>query len=162
MPLTFKSSFDTVSKMITGIGFLLLIYIGYDLYSDPHSSTAGLVYIAVVLITNFAAFFLNSGTFVVKSDCLVIDRAVGGIKIPFDDILSTRVLNDGDSYLIRTFGIGGYGGWYGKFWSRTTGVVTMYGRNQQHRILLKTKTHGSLIITPDDLSILSHLPTSKP
>jgi hypothetical protein len=159
MALTFKSSFDTVSKIITGFVFLLLFYIGYTLFSNPQSSEAGLVCIAIVLIINFVAFFLNSGTFVVKSDCLVIYRAVGGIKIPFEDILSTRVLDYGDSYLIRIFGIGGFGGWYGKFWSRNTGVVTLYGRNQLHRILIRTKTHGSLIITPDDTSILNHLQT---
>jgi hypothetical protein len=158
MPLTFKSSYDAVSKMITGLVLLLLIYVGYNLFSNPQSSNAALVYSAIVLITIFAAFFLNSGTFVIKNDCLVIDRAVGGIKIPFDDILSTKVLNAGDSYWIRIFGIGGFGGWYGKFWSRNTGVVTMYGRNRQFRILINTRSHGSLIITPDDVSIMSHLP----
>lgn len=62
--------------------------------------------------------------------------------------------------MIRTFGVGGLFGNYGKFYTQGLGNITMYGTQNKNFILIKTE-NKKILITPDDLRIIDHLKSRK-
>ncbi len=151
----FPSSFDATSKVVTLLALLLIGYLAYDTFTNAELSNTKPFFVAVILVLLFISFGLNSGSYIIRNSELIIDRPIAPIRISLSDIRGTEVVTG--ERLIRVFGIGGLGGWYGKFWNSKIGMVTMLGRNQQNLLLIKTLSKGNLIICPDDMSILQHL-----
>lgn len=51
---------------------------------------------------------------------------------------------------IRTFGVGGVFGYFGKFYNRSIGGMTWYASQRKNWVLLQTKKGRKIILTPDD------------
>lgn len=51
---------------------------------------------------------------------------------------------------IRTFGVGGLFGYYGKFANSTLGSMTWYATRMDKAILIETIANKKIIVTPDE------------
>lgn len=80
------------------------------------------------------------------------------MNLKFDDIEQVRAVEEGEmNGLIRTFGVGGLFGYFGKYYANRIGNMTLYATQRKNRILIITKQHKKIVITPDDLSMLEKL-----
>ncbi|MBS4044542.1 MAG: hypothetical protein KGZ59_12085 [Chitinophagaceae bacterium] len=51
---------------------------------------------------------------------------------------------------IRTFGVGGLFGYFGKFYNNKIGVMTLYATRRSNYVLIKTSANKKIILTPDN------------
>ena len=62
--------------------------------------------------------------------------------------------------MIRTFGVGGLFGIYGKFYTNGLGNITVFGTQSKNYILIRTNSQ-KIVITPDDIGIIEKIRTAK-
>ena len=71
--------------------------------------------------------------------------------------MTAREISNNDMGLtIRTFGVGGLFGYFGKFFNSKIGRLTMYGTRRNNTVLIETD-NKKIILTPDDpIEFLKH------
>ena len=88
--------------------------------------------------------------YVLTNDNLVIHRLFNDIIIKRKDILTVREVSKIDMGLtIRTFGVSGLFGYFGKFSNSKIGKLTMYATRRNNSVLIETGTK-KIILTPDN------------
>jgi len=55
------------------------------------------------------------------------------------------------TYSVRTFGVGGLFGYFGKFWNKEYGNMTWYATRRDKAIMIITKENKKIILTPDEV-----------
>jgi hypothetical protein len=146
------TSLDRLAKGITiGVIILFSAIIGGQLIPsyglDPIGST--LLIGLLVGICLFCVLFrpLN---YVLTGDNLVIHRLFNDITIKRQDILTVREISNKDMGLtVRTFGVGGLFGYFGRFYNSKIGRLTMYGTRRNNTVLIETD-NKKIILTPDN------------
>jgi hypothetical protein len=69
-----------------------------------------------------------------------------------------RTLADNEAKgTIRTFGVGGLFGYFGKFHTPGIGHSTFYATQRKNKILIVTSNDKKIVITPDDNSLAEKL-----
>lgn len=97
-------------------------------------------------------------SYILTDEELIIKRLAGNIRIAKNEIHSVESLDNGRSgTLIRTFGIGGYFGYFGKYYSSSLGSLTLYATRKDKRILVTTKSGKKIVLTPDDSALAADL-----
>jgi hypothetical protein len=136
----------TVATMliIGGAFFSLLLFV-------REGSAISLVIALLLVIIYVIAYLYHPKNYFVGKDELVITRAVGKITIPKSTIKEVSVIDrDLLSGSIRTFGVGGLFGYFGKFTNSKFGVMTWYVRRMDQLILITTDRER-ILISPDDV-----------
>ena len=150
--MTFKTSLDRLAKGITiGIIVLFSFIIGGQLIPayglDPIRS---LFLIGLLIAICLFCFLFRPLTYVLTNDNLVIHRLFNDVIIKRQNIVTAREVNKKDMGLtIRTFGVGGLFGYFGKFSNSKIGRLTMYGTRRNNAVLIETDKK-KFILTPDD------------
>jgi hypothetical protein len=62
-----------------------------------------------------------------------------------------KIENGKLSWSIRTFGVGGLFGYFGKFWSNEFGNMTWYATRRDKAIMIITKENKKIVLTPDEV-----------
>jgi len=163
--MEYKASLDTLAKGITIGIFILLIAIGQKsvraLLVAQGDTTTILIHTGTLLL--FVAILLGSWlyapqSYTVDSNGLTISRPIGKVNIKLSDIKQVRTLADNETKGgIRTFGVGGLFGYFGKFHTPGIGHSTFYATQRKNRILLVTNNDKKIVITPDDISLVDKL-----
>lgn len=155
--MDYKASLDTRAKIITVFVFLLFSYFGYkSIMGIQHSQNMKTTLIHSGLLLLFCCIFLGCYLFAPKSyridsTSLTIVRSISDKKIMLADIEEIRTVEDGEMGAgIRTFGVGGLFGYYGRFSFQKAGNVTLYATKIINNIFIQTRQGKRLIITPDD------------
>jgi hypothetical protein len=150
--MTFKTSLDGLAKGITiGVIILFSVIIGGQLIPsyelDPIGST---VLIGLLFGICLFCILFRPLTYVLTSDKLIIHRLLSDVANDRKDIVTTREISNGDMGLtIRTFGVGGLFGYFGKFSNTKIGRLTMYATRRNNSVLIET-TSKKIILSPDD------------
>jgi Bacterial PH domain len=151
--MTYKSSLDNLAKGITIGVTLLFAFIVVGQYSiikdagraDPIYTTTG------VLLIYFIAFAFRPIHYEVTSDKLIIRRLFADIRIDRAQIKSVELLNkDSIGWTIRTFGVGGLFGYFGRFSSSKLGSMTWYATRKDKTVLVRTISNEKIVLTPDE------------
>lgn len=156
--MKFKASLDTLAIIITLATVILFFILGYfSVRALAHSHgdlTTLLVHggILLLLTATLAGCYLYAPqSYVIDKEHLVIIRPAGNIKINLADILSVTPIPDNPWIgAIRTFGVGGLFGYYGKFYASSYGSMTYYATKLKGKILIQTRKNKKIILTPDD------------
>lgn len=146
-------TYDKVVKAVTsGVIALLLVlsllisYLAY-MYGDQLS-----LILTILLITDcsiiMVPYLFAPRAFSITSKGILIKRLIGGILIPFDDVLSVRRVKVGLG--ARLFGSGGLYGYYGLFYVSGLGRVWMYATDKDKLLLIKTRKGKNYIVSPSD------------
>ncbi|MBZ5856821.1 PH domain-containing protein [Flavihumibacter profundi] len=151
--MIYKASLDNLAKGIT-IGVTVLfafIIIGqYSIIKDagraiPIYTTVGLV------LVYFIAYAFRPIHYVFTPDKLIIHRLISDVKIDCSQIRSVELLEKEQiGMAIRTFGVGGLFGYFGKFASRKLGSMTWYATRRNNYVLVQTMDNKKIILTPDE------------
>jgi hypothetical protein len=150
--MRYKASLDGTAKAITHcITVVFVLIIAGQPMIDAFRSTS--VYIAILLIGIYLITFACSPrAYSVNEREVVIHRPLTSHSIPRSQIASVEKLNEKQlGFLIRTFGVGGLFGYFGKFWSRELGNISFYATNLKNMVLIRLKDDEQLVVTPDNV-----------
>ena len=163
--MNYKASLDKLAKGITIGVFIILIAIGQknarELLAAPNDTTTILIHAGTILL--FVTILLISWLYAPKSytfenNELSINRPIGKVKIKLADIKQVRKLDEKETEgTIRTFGVGGLFGYFGKFHIPKIGHSTFYSTQQKNKILIVTNNDKKIVITPDDITLVDKL-----
>jgi hypothetical protein len=163
--MEYKASLDTLAKIITVAAIILLMVIGIRSIKFLTISDGDLIsiikHIGILLLciaVPLFCYYFAPQSYKVDNTDLTIIRPLHNKKIKLTDI--TEIETIADSVLIpaiRTFGVGGLFGYYGKYYYPKIGRMTYYTTKKTNRILIKTRQGQNIMITPDDLGIIEIL-----
>lgn len=151
--MEFKASLDGVAKMVgLVVSILMIIFtaLQIDLLFENKDGMAA-VMILLTLFIFFLSIIYRPKSYIITGHELIVKRGLVNVRIPFRNILSVQIIER--SYLrgsIRSFGVGGMWGYYGKFINSRFGAMTWYATNRDNPVLIRTKDKEKIIITPDD------------
>jgi len=167
--MDYKASKSMTVQIITIGVVVLFAFLGYK-------SVMGLIHakgnMTPILIHSGSLVFL-AGTILlcylfapqkysVDADYLIIHRPLSDMRISLDSIIEIRKVDKSElKGMIRTFGVGGLFGIYGKFYTNDLGNITMYGTQNKNYILIRTQSK-KILITPDDSGIIEQIKSKKP
>ena len=149
---TFTTSLDKFNKITTAIIAIILgmiLSIVFFLTPDDEKNTA--LSLAILPIIAFIiVYLLRPNNYSVSADKLLIHRIISSVKIDRNNIRSVQEIDESQvKNSIRTFGMGGFFGSFGKFWNSTLGSMTWYVIRKNNFVLVETKDQKKIILTPD-------------
>jgi hypothetical protein len=151
--MTYKTSLDNLAKGITigvTIVFAIIIIGQYSIIKEAGKATPIYTTVALLLIY-FLAFVFRPINYNLTADKLIIHRRFADVKIDRNQIKSVELLDkDKIGWTIRTFGVGGLFGYYGKFANRKLGSMTWYATRKDRTVLVQTVDNKKIILTPND------------
>lgn len=149
----FSATLDGLSKTLSFIVFAVLIipFVSiFSLYGKSHNP-ALFIAPAVVLLALFITLFFRVKSYELDTESLNIIRPASTVKYPLHRIRSIRAVTTKDlGFGIRTFGSGGFFGYFGKFYYRNIGHVTLYVTDRSKMLLITLDDDKKFMISPDD------------
>ncbi|SDM18424.1 PH domain-containing protein [Daejeonella rubra] len=141
--MIYKASLDKTAVIITNIVTLLfgaLIVFNFIL---PLA--------IILLLTYLICLLLKPLSYEITEDELIIRRLLKSVHINRSDIESLKLIDKSAiSGSIRTFGVGGLFGWFGKFANTQLGNMTWYVTRRDKPILIIKKDSKKILISPDE------------
>jgi Bacterial PH domain len=150
--MKFSATANTPLKITTAVvSILLLVSIGLCFYLFVVDKSAISLAIAILLsITYVAAYLYSPQFFVVEKNQLTIKRVFGSVVIPKSAVQSVSIIHrDLIDNSMRTFGVGGLFGYFGKFTNSKLGAMTWYIKRMDQLVLITTSAE-KIIVSPDD------------
>jgi Bacterial PH domain len=149
---TFTTSLDKFNKITTVIIIVILDMILLTVFflSPDNEKNIAISVVFLPLIALIVVFLLRPNNYSVSSDKLLIHRALSNVEIMRNNIQSVQEIGESDvKNSVRTFGVGGFFGNFGKFWNSKLGSMTWYVTRKNNFVLVETKDHKKIILTPD-------------
>jgi hypothetical protein len=141
--ISFSSSHDSASKVVTGAVFVLLPVIAITVHS--------LVAVGLFALLLITAYAWSPSGYSISEGSVVVRRPVGSVRIPVEGLRDVRAATAEDlSGCYRVFGSGGLFGHYGIFHTSRLGKCTWYVTNRRRSVVL-TGRSGTVVLSPDDV-----------
>ncbi|RZK25712.1 MAG: hypothetical protein EOO43_04800 [Flavobacterium sp.] len=151
--MIYKTSLDKVAKGIT-IGVTILfaaVIIGEFSIIKDEGKALPIYTTAALLLIYFIVFAFRPLNYTLTSDQLIISRLFPNVSIDRNDIKSLELLNEQDiRSSVRTLGVGGLFGYFGKFANLKLGSMTWYATRTDRTVLVRTVDKRKIILTPDE------------
>ena len=151
--MNYTTSLDRLSKIITiatSILFIVIIVGQFALLPKDHRLIS--IVTALFLTGCYALIFsLRPVSYVLTTDSLIIHRLLKDVLIKRSTIIAATALDKNElRNSIRTFGVGGLFGYFGRFANPKLGYMTWYATRRDNAILINTTGKKKIILTPDD------------
>jgi hypothetical protein len=148
---TFTTSLDKFHKITTSIVFIILLLALLSAFflipKDEHNITDSIIFLPIISIS---VYLFRPNNYSVSSDKLLIHRMLKDIEIDRNNIQSVQEIDESQvKNSLRTFGVGGFFGSFGKFWNSTLGNMIWYTTRRNNFVLVETKDQKKIILTPD-------------
>ena len=151
--MTYKASLDKMAIAITIFVTVLfaVIILGQNYLLKFRGSTFSTIAIVVCIISYAVSYSFRPVNYTINFRELIIHRPVLDVKINRTEIKSAEVLNANKTRgFIRTFGVGGLFGYFGKYRNSDLGNMTWYATQRKNYILIEKVDGKRIILTPDD------------
>ena len=138
----FPASYDSTTKIISTIAFLLLAGIAI--------ATMNVIVAIVGATIIFLSYAYSPRGYAISDGSIVVKRLLGSVRIPLDDIREVRRATPDDFRGgIRLFGDGGLFGYYGLFQTSKLGKSHWYMTNRANGVVVigRDKTY---VLSPDN------------
>lgn len=152
--MTYKASLGRLAVIVTVATTLLFAFIIITQLSliDDVGYTEPMLSAGSLLVIYLWCFALRPTSYTLTGEAVVINRFIGKRSIPRARVLSAEVM---DKKLlngsIRTFGVGGLFGYFGRFANHRFGVMRWYATRRDRAVLLRTEDNQKIVLTPDDV-----------
>jgi Bacterial PH domain len=149
---TFTTSLDKFNKTTTILVFVfLLVIVIVAFFLIPKGEPNIIDSIAFLpVISFFVVYLFRPNNYSISNDKLLIHRMIGNIEINRANIQSVQEIDESQvKNSLRTFGVGGFFGSFGKFWNSKLGNMTWYVTRRNNFVLVETKDKKKIILTPD-------------
>ena len=150
---TFTTSLDKFNKITTIIVFTLFAGICiFSYFSNVENEPGIFQYVPIsLLIVSVIVYLIRPNNYSVSSDKLLIHRAIFNVEIDRNNIQTVHEIEESQlKNSIRTFGVGGFFGSFGRFWNGQLGKMTWYITRRNNFVLVETKDQKKIILTPDE------------
>jgi hypothetical protein len=151
--MKYSASMDKMAKTVTvavTILFASIIILQYALVSNGSIATPIIITIFLLAIY-FCVFLFRPMGYSITSDGIVIHRLWGDVKMDKNQISSVELIEKEKlRWSLRTFGVGGLFGYFGKFANAKLGTMTWYITRRDHPVLIVTSNNKKIIISPDE------------
>ena len=151
--MIYKTSLDKLAKAVT-IGVTILfavIIVGQFSIIKITGRTIPIYTTVALLLIYFIAFAFSPIHYQLSTDQLIIHRFFKDVIIDRTQIKTVELLDkEKISWAIRTFGVGGLFGYYGKFANAKLGSMTWYATRKDKTVLVSTLNNKKIILTPDE------------
>lgn len=162
---SYSASLDKATWVVTVlVGFILLLPLALLAATLLRKVNVGtevgmqILVAALLLGVLVVTYGYRISGYRLSSRALVICRPFRNVTIPLKNISKVRVLKKGDTgWMIRTFGVGGLFGYFGKFYSNKLGRLTLYATRTDRKVLVCLHDGHQLIISPDNLELAREL-----
>lgn len=151
--MTFTSSFDRLATIVTwGVSLLIITIIGVQVKALlDEFSVLPLIIIVFLLLVYLITFLLRPLHYTITETEMIIHRPISGKKIARSNIQGLEIFKNGElNWAIRTFGVGGLFGYFGRFFKGSIGSMTWYATRRNKAVLIRTKSGDRIVVTPDD------------
>jgi hypothetical protein len=144
------NGFVKVTTIIINLMFVLTFIGFFTLLKDSGKEfqiITGTIYFFVFAIT----YSFRPINYIITENQLIIHRLFKDVVIEKTAIKSVIVLDEKKlAWSIRTFGVGGYYGFFGKFANTEMGNMTWYATRKDNTVLVLTAENEKIILTPDE------------
>ncbi len=151
--MKFKTSLDYLARIVT-IGVTILfaaIIIAQILILKDNYSPVSIFTIVALLLIYFGTYAYRPVSYILTDNEVIIHRPLFDKKIARSEIKSVEQLVNGElKWAIRTFGVGGLFGYFGRFAKGNIGSMIWYATRRDKAVLIKTTSNQNIIVTPDD------------
>lgn len=149
---TFTTFLDKFNKTTTIIVIVFLLIISTTIFflipDDERNTIDLMVYLPIILC--IVVYLFRPNNYSVSSDKLLIHRMINNVEINRNNIQSVQEIDESQvKNSLRTFGVGGFFGNFGTFWNGKLGKMTWYVTRKNNFVLVETKDHKKIILTPD-------------
>jgi hypothetical protein len=144
----FAAHQDRFVQTVTVLTFVLFAILLLAFASADN--TAGLISVAAIGLPLFLMcnLLVPRGYSISESE-VIIRRRIGAVKIPLAIIRAVRQDTSACSFWgVRTFGVAGIYGYFGRFYSRELGHYHMYATDYQKAVVIEADK--IYVISPDD------------
>ncbi len=151
--MIYSCSLDKVAKGVTiGVAILFTLIIASQFLLLNDKSILAPIAISTLLIAVFISIYAFSPVqYVLTPEALIIHRPFSDVHISKETLTSVQIVDkETMKWTIRTFGVGGLFGYYGKFANRKLGSMTFYATRRTNFVLLITSDGRKIILTPDE------------
>ena len=149
---TFSAKLDDLSKIITYvIAAVLVIPLIMLTQIAARGNPEVLIPFAVVIIVLAVALLFRVKSYVLTPTELQIVRQVGAKSFPINTFKSATPATTKELVFgLRLFGSGGWAGYFGTFFYRNVGKVSVFATDRKKLILLRTKDDRQILVSPED------------
>jgi hypothetical protein len=155
--MKFTASLDGLAKGVTISSFVVFIFTIAFLYFVTKPSEMGIeaILIPLLLVIIFLGPFLFRPTsYTITNEELIIHRPLKDVKINRKDIQSVEILDENFAKnTLRTFGVGGLWGYFGKFAHSSMGSMDWYVTRRDRLVLLKNSENKKVVLSPDEVEL---------
>lgn len=149
--MIFKASMDTPAKVVTVVITIVFAAIILVQFPSIEGESPALYITAILFITYGMAYLYRPLNYTLTEKDLLIKRPIGTVRIPRVSITAINPIERKKIRgAIRTFGVGGLFGYYGKFYTFSIGSMTWYMTNRNKALLLTTTSQRKILISPDE------------
>lgn len=162
--MIFKISLDKLAKVVTITITLLFvsIIIGQLILFLDSAKSASVISVFILVFIYLIVFSYRPICYKITDELLVICRPLNDVKIALNEIKNVELLDQSRLRgTIRTFGVGGLFGYWGKFANRNIGVMTWYATRRDHAILITSTSNKKILLTPDEPELFIQIIGSK-
>ena len=139
----FTASYDTTTKIISGVVTALLLVVA----AVTHSVIAACVSALIVA----GAYAWSPRGYAVSGGLIAVNRLIGTARVPLDGLREARAATKDDFRgCLRLFGNGGLFGYYGLFRTSKLGKSTWYVTNRGKAVVVVTG-EKTVLFSPDDV-----------
>lgn len=151
--MTHKASLSGFVKVTTIIinTMFVLTFIGFFTFLKDSGKEFQIVTGTIFFLVFVITYSLRPIHYTITENQLIIHRLYKDVVIEKTDIKSVSILDEKKlEWSIRTFGVGGYYGFFGKFANTQMGNMTWYATRKDNTVLILTGENEKIIITPNE------------
>ena len=145
---------DKMAKAISFLFVMISIFFLFfpNFFSVEEQEEVKIIFFVIpfLIFISILCFILKPSHYILEEDTIIIHRMFNDVKILRSDILKVELVpTEKLKWSIRTFGVGGLFGYFGKFYNKNIGSMTWYATQRENFVLIKT-SKKNIIITPDE------------
>ncbi|MEI7803091.1 MAG: PH domain-containing protein [Bacteroidota bacterium] len=149
----FKCSLDKTSKIIGGIVFVPILFLGCLSFANRENDTSYITLFSSIppIVILVVTFLYRPMNYTVTSSLIIINRPVSLFKINRIEIAKCSIVSKKEmSGTIRTFGNGGLFGYTGYYRNAKFGTMRWFATQRKNYVLIEKINGKKIIITPDE------------
>lgn len=147
----FKASLDSVAWITTISVSVVFLYCLSLLIRQWNVSGNGKYFVFLIPVIYLMAWALRPVNYRVTSSELIVYRVLNSVHISLNSIVSAEMIDSSRiSWSVRTFGVGGLFGYYGRFRNADLGPMVWYATRRDQPVLIRTLQNQQIILTPDE------------
>ena len=149
----FTATLDGLAKTLTFVVAMTLVIPFFTIATQySRTSDAKLLIAPVIIIAAMITSLLyRPREYTLDAAGIHVIRTASSVTIPLQRIRSLMPVTVKElGFGLRTFGVGGFMGYFGKYWYRSFGHITLYVTDRSKMLMITLDNEQKILISPDD------------